>query len=302
MTRVPAAPRLRLPDSELPGWLPLGTLPLAVIVTLHAAQPWLFMWALAAAIFVGFKWLTWWRAARSPLPSGLWRSLAYLLAWPGMDAAAFLNPADRPAAPGTREWLAAAVKTVLGAGLFWGVARFLAPASPLASGWIGLFGLIFLLHFGSFHLVSLTWRTLGIQARPIMDVPVAAASLSELWGRRWNLAFHLLARDPVAAVVRRKFGGIAAVLLTFLVSGLIHDLVISVPAGGGYGLPTAYFLVQGIALLLERSPIGSRLGLRRGPWARIYILTVAGLPAFWLFHPPFVLRVIVPFMRALGAL
>jgi hypothetical protein len=186
--------------------------------------------------------------------------------------------------------------------LFWGLARFAAPASELAAGWIGLFGLIFLLHFGTFHLVSLTWRAMGIQARPIMDVPLAAASLGDLWGRRWNLAFHMLARDLVAAAVRRRFGPIAATLLTFLVSGLIHDLVISVPARGGYGLPTAYFLVQGIGVLFERSPIGIRLGLRRGPWARVYVFAVAGLPAFWLFHPPFVLRVIVPFMRAFGAI
>jgi len=185
---------------------------------------------------------------------------------------------------------------------FWGVARLAVPASLLAAGWVGLFGLIFLLHFGSFHLVSLAWRTVGIQARAIMDSPIRAVSLSELWGRRWNLAFHVLARDLVLGVARNRFGAAGATLLAFAASGLLHDLVISVPARGGYGLPTAYFVLQGIGLLVERSPLGSRLGLRGGPWGRLYVLGVAAAPAFWLFHPPFVLRVIVPFMHALGAL
>jgi alginate O-acetyltransferase complex protein AlgI len=301
-----ATPHRRQANRALAGWVPLAILPLAVVAALHAAEPWLFMWALAAAIFAGFKWLTWWRASEYPSPSGGsgrgWRSVAYLLFWPGMDATAFLDPTDRPAAPRHREWLAAAAKTALGVALFWGVARVLAPASLLAAGWIGLFGLIFLLHFGGFHLVSLAWRTMGIQARPIMDRPIAAANLSELWGRRWNLAFHFLARDLVAATARRTFGPVGATLLTFLGSGLIHDLVISVPARGGYGLPTAYFVAQGLGVLIERSPLGARFGLRHGSWARLYALVVAAGPAFWLFHPPFVLRVIVPFMRAVGAL
>jgi len=182
------------------------------------------------------------------------------------------------------------------------VARLAAPASVLAAGWIGLFVLIFLLHFGSFHLISLAWRTVGIQALPMMDSPIRAASLSELWGRRWNLAFHVLARDLVVGVARNRFGAAGATLLAFVASGLLHDLVISVPARGGYGLPTAYFLLQGIGLLFERSPLGTRLSLRGGPRGRIYALVVAAAPAFWLFHPPFVLWVIVPFMRALGAL
>lgn len=299
MRQIAAASSLRRPRSELAGWLPLLGLPLLVLATLHAAEPWVFMWALSASVFAGFKWLTWTRASASG--SG-WRSLAYLLLWPGMDAATFLNPAARPTPPALGEWVTAVLKTLLGTVLFWGTARLAASTSLLAAGWIGLFGLIFLLHFGSFHLVSLAWRTMGIQARPIMDSPVRAASLSELWGRRWNLAFHVLARDLVVGVSRHRFGAAGATLLAFAASGLLHDLVISVPARGGYGLPTAYFLLQGIGLLVERSPLGTRLGLRGGPWGRVYALVVAAVPAFWLFHPPFVQRVIVPFMHAVGAL
>jgi hypothetical protein len=57
-------------------------------------------------------------------------------------------------------------------------------------------------------------------------------------------------------------------------------------------LPTAYFLLQGTALLVER-----RLGS-----SRPFTILVVAAPAFWLFHPPFVGQVILPFMKAIGAL
>jgi len=34
----------------------------------------------------------------------------------------------------------------------------------------------------------------------------------------------------------------------------------------------------------------------------LFTMIVVGAPAYWLFHPPFVTRVIIPFMRAIGAL
>ena len=70
--------------------------------------------------------------------------------------------------------------------------------------------------------------------------------------------------------------------------------MISCAARGGYGLPTAYFVLQGVGVSFERSRVGRRLGLRRS------VRGTAG-PAFWLFHPPFVRYVVLPFMRAIGA-
>jgi alginate O-acetyltransferase complex protein AlgI len=83
---------------------------------------------------------------------------------------------------------------------------------------------------------------------------------------------------------------------------LIHELVISLPANAGFGLPTAYFLVQGLGVLAERSPAGERLGLGSGIAGWMFTIIVVAGPAFWLFHPPFVSRVILAFMKAIGAL
>jgi hypothetical protein len=219
-----------------------------------------------------------------------------------MDAEAFLDAGKHPDKPNAREWLWATLKTALGVTLLWVVARRIPEEHSLLRGWIGLFGLIFLLHFGSFHLIALFWKAMGIDAEPIMSKPILSKSLSEFWGKRWNLGFRQLAHDFVFGPLYKRVGVAAAGLLVFVASGLIHDLVISVPARGGYGLPTGYFVLQGLRVTLERSNLGRRIGLQNGPVGWIFLVIVAAAPAFWLFHPPFVLRVILPFMRAVHAL
>jgi hypothetical protein len=283
----------------------IGTLPLVVFPAIAIAlrtqmQPWLFMWSLSIAIFAGLKWVTWWRVRGAAHSAG--RSLAYLVAWPGMDAETFLDPRKHSAKPALQEWLWGALKTVLGVVLLWALARRAPAQQPLLRGWIGLFGLIFLLHFGSFHLIALFWQVLGIVADPIMSKPILSETLSEFWGKRWNLGFRQLAHDLIFRPLHRRIGITGAGLLVFVASGLVHDLVISLPAGGGYGLPTGYFMVQGLGVTLERSVLGRQLGLQKGLPAWLFMAIVTAGPAFWLFHPLFVLRVILPFMHAIRAL
>jgi hypothetical protein len=272
------------------GWLPILVGPPAAFVSgiRFDWPPWAVMWAVAVAIFVGCKWLTW---RRSPAPHAPgWVHLAYLFAWPGLDAKAFLSARRPPNRPPASEWLFAAAKLGFGAAVLWVGTPLLPAAHPLARGWVGMVGLIFLLHFGTFHLLSCCWRTLGRDARPLMNWPVLAGSLSEFWGRRWNTAFRDLTHRFLFAPLASRLGPKGAVAAGFVFSGAVHDLVISVPAGGGYGWPTLYFVTQGAGLLLERKVGASRL------------LTAAVLlaPAYGLFHPPFVLHVIVPFLAAVG--
>src|SRR5579872_4315985 len=73
------------------GWAPLLLLPGAVVLLVPPSWPrWAFMWALAFAIYASCKWLTWRRTPVQDVP--LSRHAGYLLGWPGLDAAAFLNP------------------------------------------------------------------------------------------------------------------------------------------------------------------------------------------------------------------
>ncbi|MGD9721975.1 MAG: MBOAT family protein [Pirellulales bacterium] len=284
------------------GWAPLIALPTAILAAYpHSAPRWVLMWAIALALYFGCKWLTWRRTSVAGIPA--WRHAAYLLAWPGMDAQAFLSaqrtPVSRPRWP---EWSFACAKLLLGIVLLFGVARLVPADYPLVAGWVGLAGIVFFIHFGVFHLLSCAWCAVGIEARPLMHWPLAAASLADFWGRRWNTAFRDLVYRFAFRPLHRRLSVGWATMITFLASGLIHDLVISVPAGGGFGLPTLYFGLHGAALLAERDRATSHAG-RAYPWlGRSTAAFVCIAPAALLFHRPFIEGVVLPMLHAWRAL
>jgi hypothetical protein len=284
------------------GWLPLAVLPAAVVLLAPTGSPrWIVMWTLAFAIWCGCKWLTWRRTPVDGAPP--WRHLAYLLLWPGLDPAAFLNPrASAVRQPTTREWLFGAAKMLAGLVVLYGVARLVPPEYPYLAGWVGMVGTILVLHFGSFHLISCFWRSLGVNARPLMHSPLTSVSLGEFWGRRWNTAFRDLTHRFLFRPLTARLGARGAVFAGFLFSGIVHDAVISVPAGGGYGGPTVFFVLQALGMLAERSRTGRRIGLGKGRLGWLFTVLLLVLPAPLLFHPPFVEGIVVPFMRAIGAL
>jgi predicted DCC family thiol-disulfide oxidoreductase YuxK len=309
----------------LPAWMALIGLPISVLLLRDRLAPWQFMWLMAGAIFFGCKWLTAWRTQKPNADPKLTLTLGYFFAWPGMDAEKFLSrpqqkldglkPSGFPSGAERKivlPFVAPTAKIFLGAVFLFGTARF--AQLPLPAGWIGMIGLILILHFGLFHLLAIGWRKAGLDVEPIMNAPLRSKTVDEFWGRRWNSAFNRLAFElisrPITRRLRRRsscdtarrprgtstlhFGAAIATLTAFLVSGLIHELVISLPAGAGYGLPTIYFLLQGIGIFLERAFPQIR--------GRIFTIFITAGPAFWLFHPPFVHSVILPFMKSIGAL
>jgi len=281
-------------------WAPLLGLTTLAIALKESLPPWGVMWTLAIAIFAGFKWWTWCRATSNGMPVPAFQSFAYFFLWPGMDARRFLAPAQPCRKIGLAAWTWALVKTSGGAVLVWSVARL--AGHGLLAGWIGMVGTIFLLHFGLFALLALFWQQRGILVQPLMDCPIAADSLSDFWGRRWNSGFRDLVFGLFFIRLAKRWGTAAATMLIFAFSGLIHDLVITFPARGGYGLPTLYFVVQGVAILIERSEIGTGWALAQGWRGHVFTLMVVAAPVLGLFPPPFVLHVMVPFFQVIGAL
>src|SRR5688572_24534719 len=279
--------------------VPVVMLPLLALASRGRVPDWAFMWTMAAALYASCKWLTY-RRADERAQARPWRRVAYLVAWPGMDATAFLN--GRPGEAGRAiEWFSAAAKTTFGTVLLWTVAPPLLGRSQWLAGWIAMAGVVFVLHFGVFHLLSLAWRQAGVDAKPIMRNPLRSTSLAEFWGRRWNIAFHELAASFTFTPLRQWLGLRAATVAVFIVSGLVHELVITLPAHGGYGLPTLYFLLQAAGLATERSAIGRQLGLGQGMRGWIFAAVTAAAPAVLLFPPPFIHRVVVPMLGAIGA-
>jgi alginate O-acetyltransferase complex protein AlgI len=326
-----ATARTRRPGSPpffLARFLAMSLLISAIILLQPLIPAWLFMWLLAGVIFLGCKWIMWHRAVQSTHspPPVLNRSI-FFLAWPGMDPEPFLDASPQQPEPVRSSAARNSVTTAI-LKICFGLMLFLAgwsgfPAAPIPRGWIAMIGMVLVLHFGIFDLLASFWRSRGFPVSPLMQKPLLSSCVSEFWSKRWNTAFNHIASHLAFRPISRRLGVPVAILVVFFLSGLVHELVISVPARGGYGLPTVYFVLQGIAVLLERTRFGranafsgrnqndgrsesereqqkparTRRLLR---FNRVFTILVVGLPACLLFHPPFIHNVILPMLRSLG--
>lgn len=118
-------------------------------------------------------------------------------------------------------------------------------------------------------LCQLLWLPSGGNIPAINVRPWSSRSVAEFWGRRWNRLFGDWLRQIVFTPLRRRPQ--LAMAATFLVSGVLHELLVSLPLHIVYGQSvwgwlTGYFFLQYLAILLERrlqlgSPITRRLFL-----------------------------------------
>lgn len=176
-------------------------------------------------VLVAFKALTTRRLA-------LGRALGYWALWPGMDPRPFACTAPASGA----DLLAWGLAKMAAGGALLAVRAGL-PALDVVRVFAGI-GL--LVHFGFCDVLAGFWRLRGVPVERLFVNPFASRTLGEFWGRRWNLAFHAVAKDFVFRPASRRWGPGAGVLLTFVFSGLLHELLLSVPAGGGYEIGRAH--------------------------------------------------------------
>jgi hypothetical protein len=278
----------------------LCAIPIAAWFLTRGAPAWMVMWSLAASEFFALKLLTLDGISWNLPPKDL---ACYLFLWPGMNPNEFLGPAPAKPPKATRIELAWSLSNMaLGfTASAWAVSNAVT-APGMWVGWIGMLGLIFTLHFGGFSLLSWAWRRAGVAALPIMNVPLASTSLGEFWGKRWNRAFADIARRFIFRPLTKPLGTTLAGGAVFLVSGLVHESVISLPAGGGWGGPTLYFVLQAVGIALEKSSAGRTIGLGRGWTGRTWMLLFTAVPIPVLFHRPFVERIIVPMFQQIHAM
>ena len=221
--------------------------------------------------------------------------VTWSLSTPTLDHGRFLRSRLAPQhRPGVVIWARTIANVLAGAVLFCVGAPVLLPSEPLLAGWVAMGGIALWLHFGILGLIALFWQYQGRDIHALMNAPLLSKSLSEFWGRRWNTAFRDFAHEQIFRPICRRWNAQGATLLSFLFSGLIHELAISVPAQAGYGLPTVYFLLQYLGVVVERwaTKRGWGVGSGAGGWlfAALFVL----VPARLLFHSAFVLKVIVP--------
>jgi hypothetical protein len=128
---------------------------------------------------------------------------------------------------------------------------------------------------------------LGMEMEPQVDRPYLASSLRDFWGRRWNLMVPAILRPSVYGPVRARFGDAAGVLASFLVSGLMHELIFYYlmwqPPSGDVA---AFFVLHGACAVAE-SWWGRHAGWWRPPRAAAVPLTLAfvGGTGILLFFP-----------------
>uniref|UniRef100_A0A1J3JLM2 long-chain-alcohol O-fatty-acyltransferase n=1 Tax=Noccaea caerulescens TaxID=107243 RepID=A0A1J3JLM2_NOCCA len=142
---------------------------------------------------------------------------------------------------------------------------------------------------------SLFTIILGCELKPVFDEPYLATSLQDFWGRRWNLVISSILWSCIYAPIRGIFKGnpglakFIGVFMTFLVSGLIHELLrlctSRTPPSGGI---TLFYVLQGVCTAVEvtvkRSTFGRRWAVRP---VVSWFLTMSFLFATsnWLYFP-----------------
>ena len=263
-----------------------------------AIPGWVWMCLMACGLLTVLKWATW-RSAADRLPAVL--TVGYFLAWPGLNAASFVGTSPDVARPRAREWAGPLLYLLAGLGIVWWLCPVVGQLDSTYAGMLGFAGLILFLHFGLFSVLALLWRRAGYDIRPIMNAPMRAASLLDFWSRRWNIAFRDAANQLIVRRFQRRLGPRTAAMLVFLVSGLVHELVITLPAGAGYGGPTLYFLIQAAGVGIQRLPVTRAWGLDRGLAGRVVTGVFLIAPVGFLFPSEFFEGVMAPFLDAIGA-
>ncbi len=201
------------------------------------------------------------------------------------------------------EWVGGGGKLAGGVALLYGWARYRPPADPYWLGWVGMVGLILCLHFGAFAVLSCGWRAAGVEARPLMNRPLASVRLSRVLG--WAVEHGLPGPDapvpvPAPHAATRRAGGVVGGVRVQRVGPRRGDLRCR-PAAGTAG-PTVVLPDPSGRPVVRAEPGRPPAGPGRRP-PRPWLFTMACLlgPARLLFHKPFVVGVIVPFLRVIGA-
>ncbi|KAI5672917.1 hypothetical protein M9H77_13281 [Catharanthus roseus] len=137
-----------------------------------------------------------------------------------------------------------------------------------------------------------------VELEPQFEEPYLSTSVQDFWGRRWNLMVSKILRPTIYIPTRSTFArflgwrwaALPAVFTTFLVSGLMHEVVFyTFGRVKPTGVVTSFFVVQGtclcVEIIIKRMAYGKfRLpGIVSGALA----LTFVFFTGMWLFFPPF---------------
>ncbi|KAI3873452.1 hypothetical protein MKW98_008104 [Papaver atlanticum] len=122
-----------------------------------------------------------------------------------------------------------------------------------------------------------TAKLLNLKTEPVFNEPYMSASLQDFWGRRWNLMVTNILRVAVYQPVR-KWGQLPALISTFFVSGVMHEIIFFYLMGVNPTWEvTTFFVLHGFCVGLENK----LKKLVKGRWR-------LPLMVFWLYFPPLI--------------
>jgi hypothetical protein len=140
---------------------------------------------------------------------------------------------------------------------------------------------------------------MGFAVEKLWDCPIAATTLGDFWGRRWNRLVPGFLREVIFLPLARRAGAKVALLAVFLYSGLYHE-VFSFMARSGYGGPTLYFLLQWLGVATENTRPARRFFRGRLWLARAWTWAIIVMPVGLFLHPGLVHEYHVPMLVAAG--
>ncbi|KAF2283911.1 hypothetical protein GH714_017138 [Hevea brasiliensis] len=176
---------------------------------------------------------------------------------------------------------------------------YLGGPSAFVIAWLANFKLL-LFAFGKGPLSSsmslARFVAIGLELEPQFNEPYLSSSLQDFWGRRWNLVVSGILRPTIYEPTRnlatclmdRNWAPIPAILGTFIVSGLMHELVFYYL---GREKPTweltCFFLLHGVCQAIEVALKKAFARSWQFPWLISGPLTIGFVmvTGFWLFLP-----------------
>jgi len=274
-------------------WLLFLTAPLFAHILTQDAHPVVRMVVICLLMLAALKSLVYteWVNERSQqggrkLPGGHY--LFFALAWFGMEPGAFeKRRAGLSWKSDIRIGLACMVAGTLGAFLVWeaGWRQVFVMFLPMSLGF----------HFGALRALKGLHRAAGFPVRTLFPNPLLTDSTADFWQRRWNIGYSQMMMRVVGRPIRPWLGRRGGFFLIFILSGLLHEVAISLPVQAnfseGLGLPTLYFIGHGLLIFAEkRLPIPAQR-----PLAFISVIAPLGL----LFIPKFQEEVFIPCLGVL---
>jgi alginate O-acetyltransferase complex protein AlgI len=205
--------------------------------------------------------------------------------WFGMNPEVFR---ERREVAGGGRWMAEGLAMML-AGVVLGIfVRW--------AGWTSVWALFLPMsvgfHFGALRVLAGMWRCAGFGVKPLFRNPFGAVTPGDFWARRWNLGYSHMMAVAVGRPLGEWMGRRGGMLGVFVISGLLHELAITVPVGAGYGWPTLYFTLHGVLVLLPLNRLPELAG-------RLVTAVAVISPLPMLFPEPFQEQVLVPLLEIL---